>query len=34
VYEAVKHAVTARFAGRITAKGIVEEFATYEIVMP
>lgn len=34
VYHAVKDVVAARFAGRITAKGISEEFETYEIVVP
>jgi adenylate cyclase len=32
VYLAVKSSVETRFAGRITAKGITEDFETYEIV--
>lgn len=34
VYQAVKDAVETRFAGRITAKGITEDFETYEVVVP
>jgi adenylate cyclase len=34
VYRAVEAAVQARFAGKITAKGISEEFETWEILVP
>ncbi len=34
VYNAVKDAVSARFSGRITAKGISEEFETWEVIVP
>lgn len=34
VYRAVKDSVQTRFAGKITAKGITEDFETYEIVVP
>jgi adenylate cyclase len=34
VYAHVKDAVATRFAGKITAKGITEEFDTYEVVVP
>ncbi|HEY9594403.1 MAG TPA: adenylate/guanylate cyclase domain-containing protein, partial [Spirochaetia bacterium] len=34
VHEHVKGAVESRFAGRITAKGITEEFDTFEILVP
>ncbi|MGA2379647.1 MAG: adenylate/guanylate cyclase domain-containing protein [Spirochaetia bacterium] len=34
VYHAVKDAVSARFFGRITAKGISEEFETWEVAVP
>ena len=34
VHEAVKDAVETRFAGNITAKGISEEFATWEVIVP
>jgi adenylate cyclase len=34
VHEAVKAAVATRFAGRITAKGIADEFDTWEVLVP
>ena len=34
VYEFVKSEVGTRFAGRITAKGITEDFDTYEVIVP
>lgn len=34
VYESVKGEVGMRFAGRITAKGIAEDFDTYEVIVP
>jgi adenylate cyclase len=34
VHAAVKDAVATRFAGRITAKGITEDFDTYEVLVP
>jgi adenylate cyclase len=34
VYRAVKDSVAARFAGNITAKGITEEFETWEVIVP
>jgi adenylate cyclase len=34
VYNAVKDAVATRFAGKITAKGISEDFETYEVIVP
>lgn len=34
VYDAVKEAVSTRFAGRITAKGISEDFDTWEVIVP
>ena len=34
VYQAVKDTVATRFAGKITAKGISEDFETYEIIVP
>ena len=34
VYEAVAGSVQTRFAGRITAKGITEDFDTYEVIVP
>jgi adenylate cyclase len=34
VYRAVKDSVESRFAGRTTAKGIAEDFETYEILVP
>jgi adenylate cyclase len=34
VYERVKGEVATRFAGRITAKGITEDFDTYEVIVP
>jgi adenylate cyclase len=34
VYQAVKDAVATRFAGKITAKGISEDFETYEVIVP
>jgi adenylate cyclase len=34
VYAAVKDAVTTRFAGKITAKGITEDFDTWEVIVP
>jgi hypothetical protein len=30
----VKDAVATRFAGKITAKGITEDFDTWEVVVP
>jgi adenylate cyclase len=34
VHRAVKDAVATRFAGNITAKGISEEFETWEVIVP
>lgn len=34
VYHAVKDVVTTRFAGKITAKGISEDFETWEVIVP
>jgi class 3 adenylate cyclase len=34
VYQAVKDAVATRFAGKVAAKGIAEEFETYEVIVP
>jgi adenylate cyclase len=34
VYTAVKDSLETRFAGKITAKGIAEEFETYEVIVP
>jgi adenylate cyclase len=34
VYQAVKGTVTTRFAGKITAKGISEDFETWEVIVP
>jgi adenylate cyclase len=34
VYESVKSSVGTRFAGRITAKGITNEFDTFEVIVP
>ena len=34
VYRAVRGAVETRFAGRITAKGISQDFDTYEVIVP
>jgi adenylate cyclase len=34
VYEAVKDSMAARFAGRITAKGIADAFDTWEVLVP
>jgi len=34
VYHAVKDTVATRFAGKITAKGISEDFETYEVIVP
>jgi adenylate cyclase len=34
VYEAAKGIASTRFAGRITAKGIVDEFDTWEVLVP
>jgi adenylate cyclase len=34
VYDAVKDSVGTRFAGKITAKGITEDFETYEVIVP
>jgi adenylate cyclase len=34
VYHAVKDTVSARFAGRITAKGISQDFETWEVIVP
>jgi adenylate cyclase len=34
VYAAVKDAVGTRFAGKITAKGITEDFDTWEVIVP
>jgi adenylate cyclase len=34
VYAAVKDSVGTRFAGKITAKGITEDFETWEVIVP
>jgi len=34
VYQAVKDVVETRFAGSITAKGISQDFETYEVIVP
>jgi len=34
VYHVVRDLVETRFAGKITAKGITEDFETYEVIVP
>jgi adenylate cyclase len=34
VYRLIRNDFAARFAGKITAKGISEEFGTYEVIVP